>query len=163
MWEYILRNFEWIRCTLQYKTISYILDDIVFFQFRNIMPFTLIMIYSMYFLHIKIGRGKWPHLGLLRMVFVSRTSLIKTWRTVQPKVLAKNLADNCSHDDVIKWKHFPRYWPFVRGIHRSPMNPPHKAQWRGASIFSLVSAWTVVQTIETPAIWDTIALIMMSL
>ena len=24
------------------------------------------------------------------------------------------------HDDVIKWKHFPRNWPFVRGIHRSP-------------------------------------------
>ena len=24
------------------------------------------------------------------------------------------------HDDVIKWKHFPRYWPFVQGIHRSP-------------------------------------------
>ena len=22
------------------------------------------------------------------------------------------------HDDVIKWKHFPRYWPFVRGIHQ---------------------------------------------
>ena len=22
-------------------------------------------------------------------------------------------------DDVIKWKHFPRYWPFMRGIHRS--------------------------------------------
>ena len=21
------------------------------------------------------------------------------------------------HDYVIKWKHFPRYWPFVRGIH----------------------------------------------
>ena len=20
------------------------------------------------------------------------------------------------HDDVIKWKHFPRDWPFVRGI-----------------------------------------------
>ena len=29
------------------------------------------------------------------------------------------------HDDVIKWKHFPRYWPFVRGIHRSPVNSPH--------------------------------------
>ena len=28
-----------------------------------------------------------------------------------------------SHDDVIKWKHFPRYWPFVRGIHRSPVTP----------------------------------------
>ena len=23
------------------------------------------------------------------------------------------------HHDVIKWKHFSRYWPFVRGIHRS--------------------------------------------
>ena len=37
-----------------------------------------------------------------------------------------------SHDDVIKWKHFPRYWPFVRGIHRWPVNSPHKGQWRGA-------------------------------
>ena len=27
-----------------------------------------------------------------------------------------------SHDDGIKWKHFPRYWPFVRGIHWSPVN-----------------------------------------
>ena len=30
------------------------------------------------------------------------------------------------HDDVIKWKHFPRHWPFVRGIHRWPVVPPHK-------------------------------------
>ena len=35
------------------------------------------------------------------------------------------------YDDVIKSKHFPRYWPFVRGIHRSPVNSPHKGQWRG--------------------------------
>ena len=34
------------------------------------------------------------------------------------------------HDDVIKWKHFPRYWPFVRGIHWSPVNSPHKGQRR---------------------------------
>ena len=31
------------------------------------------------------------------------------------------------HDDVIKWKHFPRYWPFVRGIHRSRWIPRTKA------------------------------------
>ena len=37
-------------------------------------------------------------------------------------------------------KHFPRYWPFVRGIHRSPVNSPHKGQWRGALIFSLTCA-----------------------
>ena len=40
-----------------------------------------------------------------------------------------------------KWKHFPRYWPFVRGIHRSPLNSPHKGQWRGALMFYLISAW----------------------
>ena len=45
------------------------------------------------------------------------------------------------HDDVIKWKHFPRYWPFVRGIHRSPVNPPHKGQWRRALMFSFICAW----------------------
>ena len=43
-----------------------------------------------------------------------------------------------THDDVIKWKHFPRYWTFVRGIHRSPVNSPHKSQWRGALMFSLI-------------------------
>ena len=47
-----------------------------------------------------------------------------------------------SHDDVIKWKHLPRYWPFVRGIHRSPVNSPHKGQWRRALMFSLICAWT---------------------
>ena len=26
------------------------------------------------------------------------------------------------HVDVIKWKHFPRYWPCVRGIYRSLVN-----------------------------------------
>ena len=46
-----------------------------------------------------------------------------------------------SHDGVIKWKHFPRYWPFVRGIHRSPVNSPHKGQWRGALMFSFIYIW----------------------
>ena len=44
------------------------------------------------------------------------------------------------HDDVIKWKHFPLYWPFVQGIHRSTVNSPHKGQWRGALMFSLMCA-----------------------
>ena len=42
------------------------------------------------------------------------------------------------HEDVIKWKHFPRYWPLVWGIHQSPVNSPHKSQWRGALMFSLI-------------------------
>ena len=45
------------------------------------------------------------------------------------------------HDDVMKWKHFPCYWPFVWGIHRSPTNFLHKSQRRGALMFSLICAW----------------------
>ena len=45
------------------------------------------------------------------------------------------------HDDVIKWKHFPRNWPFVQGIHRSSVNSPHKGQWREALMLSLICVW----------------------
>ena len=41
-------------------------------------------------------------------------------------------------DDVIKWKHFLRYWPFVRGFHQSLVNFPHKGQWRAALMFSMI-------------------------
>ena len=46
------------------------------------------------------------------------------------------------HDNVIKWKLLPCYWPFVRGIHRSLMNCPHKGQWRGYLMFPLICART---------------------
>ena len=59
---------------------------------------------------------------------------LKSWKT-------RTLLPWIFHDDVIKWKHFPRYWPFVRGIHRSPMNSLHKGQWRGALMFSLICVW----------------------
>ena len=51
------------------------------------------------------------------------------------------LNDTSKHYYVIKWKHFLRYWPFVREIHRSPVNSPHKGQWRDAFMFSLICAW----------------------
>ena len=46
-----------------------------------------------------------------------------------------------SHGDIIKWNHFPRYWLFVRGIYRSPVNSPHKGQWRGTFTFYLICVW----------------------
>ena len=59
-----------------------------------------------------------------------------------PKLRAVAMLD--LHDDVIKWKHFPRYKPFVRGIHRSPVNSRHKhdkGQWHRTHMFSLICAW----------------------
>ena len=43
--------------------------------------------------------------------------------------LPKTSSKLAHHDDVIKWKHFPRYWPFVRG------------QCRGALMFSFICDW----------------------
>ena len=60
----------------------------------------------------------------------------------RPFCLGLNVLRHTCHDGVIKWKHFPHYWSFVRGIHRSPVNSPHKGQWRGALVFSLICAWT---------------------
>ena len=45
------------------------------------------------------------------------------------------------HNDVLQWKHFPRNKPFVGGIYRSPVNSPHKGQWHGALVFSLICVW----------------------
>ena len=58
--------------------------------------------------------------------------MLITWRLKEP---------GARHDDIIKWKYFPRYWPFVREIHRSPVNSLHKGQWRGTLMFSLICLW----------------------
>ena len=46
-----------------------------------------------------------------------------------------------THDDVIKWKHIPHYWPIVRIIHRLQVNSPHKGQLRGALMGFFICAW----------------------
>ena len=38
--------------------------------------------------------------------------------------------------------HLPRCWPFVCGIHWSPVNSPHKAQWHRALTFALICTST---------------------
>ena len=55
------------------------------------------------------------------------------------------------HDDVIKWKHFPRYWPFVRGIHRSPVDTLNKGQCLKKRLSKQSWGWSF----ETPShpIW----------
>ena len=69
------------------------------------------------------------------------TLLDVRWMLCHGFGLETNVAASEWHYDVMKWKHFPRYWPFVRGIHRSPVNSPHKGRWRGALMFSLLCVW----------------------
>ena len=64
----------------------------------------------------------------------------------------------CNHTEK-----FPALLAFVRGNHRSPADSPPKASYAELWCF-LWSApeQTIMQTIETLVIWDTIALIMTS-
>ena len=72
----------------------------------------------------------------------NHTLLNFVWNTNEFSIdLSRWKTQAFTNDDVIKWKHFPRYWPFVWGIHRSPVNSPHKGQWHGALLFSLINAW----------------------
>ena len=58
----------------------------------------------------------------------------------------------------------PRYWPFVMGIHRSPVDSPRKSQNRGALIFLWCAPEQAAeQTVEMLVIWDAMALAMTSL
>ena len=65
------------------------------------------------------------------LVWIKYIDLIRTWC---------HQMDTFSVHDVIKWKHCLGYWPFVQGIH-SPVISPHKGQWRGALMFSLICTW----------------------
>ena len=92
----------------------------------------------------------WAIQGLVMCIFngIKRVLILnlKQWRrvtviTIQRGFVLRNFK-GLFHDDVIKWTKFPCNWPFVRGIHRSPVNSPHKGQWRGAVMFSLICVWT---------------------
>ena len=69
-----------------------------------------------------------------------RNVLFQNELACQEQLMAAGTSKMC-HDDVMKWKHFPRYWPFVRDIHRSPVNSPHKRQWCGALVFLSSAPW----------------------
>ena len=67
------------------------------------------------------------------------------------------------HDDVIKWKLFPGYWPFVRGIHRRPVKSLTKASEAALLCFlRSASEQTAKQTVEMLVIWSAMVLIMTS-
>ena len=80
-----------------------------------------------------------PWVVVNRPRYRDQRTLWIVWWLLQYKLSSRK---SSKHDDVIKWRHFPRYWSFVRGIHRWPMGSPHKSKWRGALMFSLICAWT---------------------
>ena len=108
-----------IRCCLSSPLLFFAIFEVVFYQFTDFCyhDWENILLHAISILNWKAG-----------------TAIVK--------VRSWNGGTHCMvHGDVIKWRHFPRYWPFVRWIHRSPVNSPHKGQRRGALMFSLICTW----------------------
>ena len=87
---------------------------------------------------VKSPRGQWVTLSIITMCL---NITHKSYSHISQGLMSQGKAGMWGHDDVIKWKHFLHYWPFVQGIHRSPVNSPHKGQWPGALMFSLICVW----------------------
>ena len=83
--------------------------------------------------HLKFSLYRQDIFNCMDNLFSVRPKLAKLWSVKKDMpILPRSplMIDILNiHEDVIRWKHFPRYWPFVRGIHRSPVNSPHKGQW----------------------------------
>ena len=72
---------------------------------------------------------------------ICRVYMFAWWLLIMLRIKGREATErraSIGYDDVMKWKHIPRYWPFVRGINQSPSNSTHKGQWRGALMFSLM-------------------------
>ena len=103
------------------------------FNFRRVMGGNTVAISSK---AIWIRRVEFWYFGKWVKVIALGWSEIWLWpQRLLHSSWSDTIATRACHDDVIKWKHFQRYWPFVREIDRSPVNSPHKGQWRGALIF----------------------------
>ena len=63
-----------------------------------------------------------PHHCLLNSIFRRRSKITGLCAKIVFHLMTSSCYFSISHDDVIKWKHCPRYWPFVRGIPRSVNN-----------------------------------------
>ena len=104
---------------------------------RKMFPFDDVI------MKLKLSIGALPHLcskaiDILIQCVTKRIRSHDLLRFPHGSDRPRNRWHQLCHVEVIKWKHFPCYWPFVRGIHRAPVNSLHKGQWRRALAFSLI-------------------------
>ena len=74
--------------------------------------------------HICVTRPQWFNIDWFISLAQNTGGKLLSVTTVCkfPDMNHQTLAGPC-HDDVIKWKHFPRYWPFVRAPATSGFPP----------------------------------------
>ena len=127
--------------------VVHLLTRVVYYRYRVCLNrqygiYQIYTIYWKYLTNLTTKRSTDMYRNERRREYVSL--IWKMFENISDKILFPGSIEHnilCKYDDVIKWKHFPHYWPFVQGIHRSPVNSSHKSRWRGALMFSLICAW----------------------
>ena len=98
---------------------------------RKIFPFDDVIMMTVIFISICLLQLTvlyiWSNLCFCHIT-ITRLEVIGPFRNCMIAFLMLCHHLHQGHDDVIKWKYFPRYWPFVRRIHLSPVKSPHKDQ-----------------------------------
>ena len=73
------------------------------------------------------------------------------------------LVRNCDHDEVIRWKCFPRYWNFVWRIHQSPVHT--SAPFCYKMVHCRIWDWCIVGVVHRSTLLEdpmSVSLIMMT-
>ena len=83
------------------------------------------------------------------LVYIHHQQLYTDWDIINVSYAINstvNMICNTSFIFILWWRHqmetFSALLAFVKGIHWSPMDSPHKGQWRRTLMFSLICAWT---------------------
>ena len=124
-----------------HETFNYLLIYLLTHSFSYLLTYLLT--------YYKLFHWVYSSFVLIILLWICKTKIIRTFYDCdsgEAGLLGQQqsaifLAFCKTHVGVIKWKHFLCYWPFVWGIPRWPVNSPHKSQWRGALMFSLIYAW----------------------
>ena len=128
--------WKWHGCQLLWSVVSlifYVQQQITWFNCKNSQNYRSFTIKHglPWFKDKKLHNNGWNFVLQCNSIWFNFNIKHVRWQqwNIQP-----NCTERGNHDDVIKWKHFPRYWSFLQGIH------PHKGQWRRALMFSLICA-----------------------
>ena len=99
------------------------------------LPSHLIFESSDNWLHTYTADRRWP----ITMLLIGRHGQSRAQRALVGGCSGfySSDLDTAVHPGICETELFLRYWPFVRGIHRSPVNSTHNGQWRGTLMFSL--------------------------
>ena len=100
------------------------------------------------------------HICVTRLQWVNSTASGKydnNFKSIVSKFIIQN---NSLHEYVIKWKHFPSYWSFLREIHWSPMDS--LSQRPVTRRFDVFFDLHLHRCLSKHVIWDAIAPIMTS-